>query len=377
MVQGVVNRVVRVVFSLSAVGVIPAIVAARGAVAQTAAPQATSAEVDAAAAAAEAVAARAAAVAAEAEGEVATAAPAEEANGVEFALKRYIVTFNSHDAAKLAELWTENAVYVDKATGLRTEGRAALTADFAKLFAASPGVVLSGDVEGIREIGADAAMVDGVSRTMTPDSEPSVSAFTAVFVKRDGKWLIDSVHETTLPTPETPRQALEPLAWMVGHWQDAGGGDLVDTNVRWAPGDAFLIRSYTAQREGEELPFAGTQVIGWDPRSKQIRSWTFSSDGSFGDGAWSKNGNEWLVRTTQTLPDGAAASATQVITMVDADTATVQTVGKEVNGAPEPASEPVTMVRAAEPEASPPTAGTPAGGAAAGSAAATATEAVQ
>jgi uncharacterized protein (TIGR02246 family) len=377
MVQGVVNRVVRVVFSLSAVGVIPAIVAARGAVAQTAALPATSAEVDAAAAAAEAVAARAAAVAAEAEGEVATAAPAEEANGVEFALKRYIVTFNSHDAAKLAELWTENAVYVDKATGLRTEGRAALTADFAKLFAASPGVVLSGDVEGIREIGADAAMVDGVSRTMTPDSEPSVSAFTAVFVKRDGKWLIDSVHETTLPTPETPRQALEPLAWMVGHWQDAGGGDLVDTNVRWAPGDAFLIRSYTAQREGEELPFAGTQVIGWDPRSKQIRSWTFSSDGSFGDGAWSKNGNEWLVRTTQTLPDGVAASATQVITMVDADTATVQTVGKEVNGAPEPASEPVTMIRAAEPEASPPTAGTPAGGAAAGSAAATATEAVQ
>jgi uncharacterized protein (TIGR02246 family) len=377
MVQGVVNRVVRVVFSLSAVGVIPAIVAARGAVAQTAALPATSAEVDAAAAAAEAVAARAAAVAAEAEGEVATAAPAEEANGVEFALKRYIVTFNSHDAAKLAELWTENAVYVDKATGLRTEGRAALTADFAKLFAASPGVVLSGDVEGIREIGADAAMVDGVSRTMTPDSEPSVSAFTAVFVKRDGKWLIDSVHETTLPMPETPRQALEPLAWMVGHWQDAGGGDLVDTNVRWAPGNAFLIRSYTAQREGEELPFAGTQVIGWDPRSKQIRSWTFSSDGSFGDGAWSKNGNEWLVRTTQTLPDGGAASATQVITMVDADTATVQTVGKEVNGAPEPASEPVTMIRAAEPEASPPTAGTPAGGAAAGSAAATATEAVQ
>jgi hypothetical protein len=85
----------------------------------------------------------------------------------------------------------------------------------------------------------------------------------------------------------------------------------------------------------------------------------------------------WLVRTTQTLPDGGAASATQVITMVDADTATVQTVGKEVNGAPEPASEPVTMIRAAEPEASPPTAGTPAGGAAAGSAAATATEAVQ
>jgi uncharacterized protein (TIGR02246 family) len=377
MVEGVVKRVVGVVVILVVLGGWVTQVTC----AQTVAPPATSAEAAAAAAAAQASQAQAAAIAAAAEAEAntatAAAAAAEDPNGVEFALKRYIVTFNSHDAAKLAALWTENAVYVDKATGLRTEGRAALTADFTKLFAASPGVVLSGDVEGIREIGADAAMVDGVSRTMTPDSEPSVSAFTAVFVKRDGKWLIDSVHETTLPTPETPRQALEPLAWMVGHWQDAGGGDLVVTNVRWAPGDAFLIRSYTAHREGEELPFAGTQVIGWDPRSKQIRSWTFSSDGSFGDGAWSKNGNEWLVRTTQTLPDGSAASATQVITMVDADTATVQTVGKEVNGAPEPASEPVTMVRAAEPEATPPTAEAPAGGAAAGAAAATATEAVQ
>jgi uncharacterized protein (TIGR02246 family) len=380
MVKGVIKRVVGVVFILGVLGVIG--VFAGGDFAQViwaqsaAAPPATSAEAAAAAAAAQAAQAQAAGIAATAQSE-ANAAPAEDPNGVQFALKRYIVTFNSHDAAKLAALWTENAVYVDKATGLRTEGRAALTADFAKLFAASPEVVLSGDVEGIREIGADAAMVDGVSRTMAPDSEPSVSAFTAVFVRRDGKWLIDSVHETTLPTPETPRQALEPLAWMVGHWQDAGGGDLVDTNVRWAPGDAFLIRSYTAHREGEELPFAGTQVIGWDPRSKQIRSWTFNSDGSFGDGAWSKNGNEWLVRTTQTLADGGAASATQVITMVDADTAMVQTVGKEVNGAPEPASEPVTMVRAAEPEATPPTAGAPAGDAAAGTTAATATEAVQ
>jgi hypothetical protein len=178
-----------------------------------------------------------------------------------------------------------------------------------------------------------------------------------------------------LPTPETPKQALEPLAWMVGNWQDSGAGAAVETHVSWSPGESFLIRSYTAQREGEELPFAGTQVIGWDPRSKQIRSWTFNSDGSFGDGAWSKNGDEWLVRTTQTLQDGSAASATQVITMVNADTAMVQTVGKEVNGSPEPASEPVTMVRVTEAEATPPTAGAPAGGAAAGTTAAT--EAVQ
>jgi uncharacterized protein (TIGR02246 family) len=349
------KRVFGIVFIAGLLG----ICGVRGAYAQTAAPPATAAEAAATAAGAQAAQAQAAAVAAAADAlanaaaTAAEAASAEDPSGVGFALNRYIVTFNGHDPAKLAALWTENAVYVDKTTGQRTEGRAELTADFAKLFAAMPDVVLSGDVEGIRAIGDDVAMVDGVSRTIAPGIEPSVSAFSAVFVKREGRWLLDSVHETELPTPETPKLALEPLAWMVGRWQDAGG-DAVDTTVAWSPGEAFLIRSYTAQRVGEELPFAGTQVIGWDPRSKQIRSWTFNSDGSFGDGAWSKNGDEWLVRTTQTLPDGGAASATQVITMVDADTAMVQTVGKEVNGSPEPASEPVTMVRAVEPEGTEP-----------------------
>jgi hypothetical protein len=94
--------------------------------------------------------------------------------------------------------------------------------------------------------------------------------------------------------------------------------------------------------------FEGTQIIGWDPRAKQIRSWTFNSDGSFGEGLWSRNQDEWLVRTSQTLPDGRAATATQVIQRLDNDAVTVQTIGKEVDGVLEPASDPVTVARVAE-----------------------------
>jgi uncharacterized protein (TIGR02246 family) len=274
----------------------------------------------------------------------ATAAPADEQGGVDFALKRYIVVFNSHEPEALAALWTPRGVYVDKATGERTEGREALAADFRALFAASPEVKLAGDVENVRVLSDTVAMVDGTTTTLTPDAEPAVTAYTAVFIKTDGKWLVDSVHETPLPTPESPRRALEPLAWMVGHWKDATEGADVDTNIRWTPSEAFLLRSFSITREGED-PFEGAQIIGWDPRSKQIRSWTFSSDGSFGEGVWTKSDREWLVRTTQTLADGRAALATQVVKQVDPNTATVQTVAKEVDGAMEPASEPVTMMR--------------------------------
>lgn len=274
-----------------------------------------------------------------------SAAPAESDNGgVDFALRRYVVIFNSHDADKLAALWTPNGVYVDKATGQRTEGRDALAADFRTLFEASPAVQLSGEIEGVRLISDDVAMVDGITTTVAPDGEPNASAYSAVFVKRDGKWLIDSVHEQPLPTPDSPRQALQPLAWLVGQWRDAGDAGSVETTVRWSPSEAFLLRSFSVQREGEE-PMEGTQVIAWDPRAKQIRSWTFNSDGSFGEGVWTRAGAEWLVRTTQTLADGRAATATQVITQVDDATATVQTIGREVDGSPEPNSEPVTVTR--------------------------------
>lgn len=272
------------------------------------------------------------------------ATPVEDASGVEFALGRYVVTFNKHDADALAALWTNEGLYVDNATGHRTQGREALAADFRDLFATSPNVVLSGHVEGVRQLGADVALVDGTSITVTPDGDASASTYSAIFKRVEGKWLLDSVHESPLPMPETPRQALEPVAWLLGRWRDQGDGARVETDARWSRGESFIVRTYSVQREGEPA-LEGTQIIGWDPRAKQIRSWTFNSDGSFGEGLWSRNQDEWLVRTSQTLPDGRAATATQVIQQVDDDTATVQTIGKEVDGVLEPSSDPVTVAR--------------------------------
>jgi hypothetical protein len=109
-----------------------------------------------------------------------------------------------------------------------------------------------------------------------------------------------------------------------------------------------LIRSFRVQLADEDEPRQGTQVIGWDPRHKQIRSWTFDSDGSFGEGTWSKNGDDWLVRMGHTQWDGRLTSGTQVITRVDNNTVTVQAIGSEVDGEPVPASEPVTVRRVVE-----------------------------
>ena len=73
----------------------------------------------------------------------------------------------------------------------------------------------------------------------------------------------------------------------------------------------FLIRTIVEQSDGQ-VSRAGTQIIGWDPRSEHIRSWDFNADGSFGDGTWSKNGGDWLVKSSQTLASGEAASGKDV-----------------------------------------------------------------
>ena len=54
-----------------------------------------------------------------------------------------------------------------------------------------------------------------------------------------------------------------------------------------------------------------TQRIGWDPLTKQIKSWVFDSEGGYGDGLWTRKGNQWVIKSTGVLPDGRIAHGHQ------------------------------------------------------------------
>ena len=57
-----------------------------------------------------------------------------------------------------------------------------------------------------------------------------------------------------------------------------------------------------------------TQRIGWDPLARQFRSWEFDSEGGFGEGRWSRDGERWVVKHTGVRPEGTTASATNIMT---------------------------------------------------------------
>ena len=109
----------------------------------------------------------------------------------------YLTAFNRHDAAALAAHWSETAENVDLDSGETTRGREAVGEVFTALFAEDDGATFDIDVESIRPVSADVVLVDGVSRISFTDGSPHASAadsrFSAVVVKQDGRWLLESV----------------------------------------------------------------------------------------------------------------------------------------------------------------------------------------
>lgn len=272
------------------------------------------------------------------------------AQAVRERIRDYVAAFNENDAAAVAAFWAQDAVSLNEETGERVSGRDALEEDFREFFQDSPGARLTGSVDHLRMVQPDVAMAEGQVTLFTPEGEPAESAFTAVLVEQDGQWLISSSQERPLPTPPSSYDALKELEWLVGVWRDESGGGFVNTTVRWSPSRAFLIRSFSAEFP-DSRSLEGTQVIGWDPAAKQIRCWTFSSDGSFGEGTVSKNGDDWIMKVSHVLSDGRIAAGTHVVTRLGDDAFQVQKIGQTIDGEPQPTDPPVRVVRAGDADA--------------------------
>jgi uncharacterized protein (TIGR02246 family) len=271
--------------------------------------------------------------------------PADATAEINELLKHYAEVFNKHDAKTLAEHWAVDAVSLDTETGERTVGREAIRQDFETLFKNSPKAQLTIRLVNHRFIRPDILSIEGETAISSPGQETDENSFTALLIKQDGKWLIEQGQESPRATPASSSGALKSLEWMVGSWVDDTKGITVESEVKWSEKKTFLVRKYTYKLDNQDEVHGGTQVIGWDPRGKTIRSWMFHSDGSFGEGTWSQSGNEWRVKVAHTLSDGKSMSGTQLITKVDANTANVQMIAQEIDGEPTPTMPAVKMVR--------------------------------
>jgi len=247
------------------------------------------------------------------------------------AVKAYVQAFNKADAKALAAMWSPEAVYINPLSGDEVVGREAIEKQFTAIFAETKGAKLEATTDSVQFISPGVAVEHGTARLIQANEVPEESQTTSIFVKRDGKWLLDRVSEETIVTPRSHYEQLKDLEWMVGKWTDQDDVAKVTTECNWTRNNNFLVRSFAIEI-ADRIDMSGMQIIGWDPAAKQIRSWVFDSDGGFGEGTWTKKDNRWSVSQRGVLPDGGKTSSVNIFTYLDDNTCTLQSVNRTVDG---------------------------------------------
>jgi uncharacterized protein (TIGR02246 family) len=246
-------------------------------------------------------------------------APSGDEAAIRASIDAFVQAFQKGDAHALAAMFARDGEAVD-AEGHAIHGREALEAHYARRFADSPSTKIKSDVERITVVAPGVARVIGRSQLAPSEGAPeaATSRHSAIIVKHEGRWLVASLRE--LADPATgPHEHLKELEWMVGDWVEETEDAVVHTNVSWVDRKNFLLRTFDVRVKGKP-DVTGTQRIGWDPLTKQIKSWVFDDQGGHGEGLWMRSGDQWVIKATGVRPDGRTATATQVITYVNKDT---------------------------------------------------------
>jgi len=259
-------------------------------------------------------------------------------------VESYVKVYNKGDAKALAEFWSDKAVYVNRASGEKIQGREAIQKMFEEQFADDVREHLGVSVTSIRFITSEVAVEEGVARIVSPDEPPSESTYTAIHVKQKNQWYLDSVRESTLPAAPSHHNQLAQLSWMIGEWVDQDENATVRTKCQWTKNHNFITRSFSISIK-DRIDLEGTQVVGWDPAAGRIRSWMFDTNGGFAESIWSRDGNSWTIKAAAVLSDGRRGASVRILTYIDDNTLTLQTVAREVDGEILPNIEEFKVVR--------------------------------
>ncbi len=259
----------------------------------------------------------------------------------------FVKAYGAADAKAIADHFTPDAEYVDE-DGIVFHGREAIQQAIAACFAAKPGAQMEMNIYSVRFVTPSIAIEDGTTAVTAADddTEPVYTHYTAVHVKTDGKWLTASVREHAPKDRRQHRTQLQQLAWLQGDWVDESDGTLVMFSCRATDGGNFLVREFVINIAGQEV-MRGTQRIGWDPLTGKLKSWTFDSEGGYGDGFWHRDDDRWVLKSSGVTADGQPASSTTIYTWVNEHTMTWQSVDHEIAGVEIPDSDVVTIVRRA------------------------------
>jgi uncharacterized protein (TIGR02246 family) len=270
-------------------------------------------------------------------------ARADDVKAIRASLDDFAQAFRKADAKAIGALFAEEGEAVD-GEGNSIQGRDALQSHYAARFNANPGETIETTVETIKFLAPGVARANGRIQITPSDGGSAVSGrFSSIHVKRDGHWFVGNVREH--PDKElSHHERLKELEWLVGDWVEETENAVVLSSVSWVDNKTFLLRSFDVRVKGRPA-FTGTQRIGWDPLTKQLKSWDFDSLGGYGDGLWMRAGNQWIIKAAGVRPDGRTATSTRILTYVNKDTFRWKSIDRTAGAEIADDVDEVTMVR--------------------------------
>jgi uncharacterized protein (TIGR02246 family) len=272
------------------------------------------------------------------------AEPTPDEAAVRATAQALVKAFAAGDAKAVAAFWTEQGEYVD-ADGPPVRGRASLEKAYTDFFAKRQPITIEGKTDSVRFLGKDTAVEEGTFTVRAKDAPADTSRYSTLYVRQDGKWLIALLKEWS---DEDATADLQDLAWLVGTWEADGPDTKARTTYDWVDGKAFLRCRYTVTLKKDNTTSTGTQIIGVDPATSQIRSWTFDSAGGIGEGDWSWDGEKWSIDSTGTLPDGTTTTALNFLTRSGDNAFSWRSVRRTSDGDPQPDIPVVKVTRVKE-----------------------------
>ncbi len=258
--------------------------------------------------------------------------PNDATTEIQSAIDAYIAAFNAKDAATLVSLWSDEGVYSRRDNGEQIQGREAMLEAFTEIFSGEAVPTLAVTTESIEFVSPNVALERGIAIVTHSAEDVSETSYSAVYVKREGVWLLDRVTEEELVLVPSLVEKLQPLEWLIGEFvDDTGEGVVIEYNGQWTKNQNFISRTYKVMSD-DEVTSSGLQIIGWDPVNEGIRSWLFDSDGSFVSGEWTFHDEQWVVQSKATLADGAQGSFTSVYELTEDGNHTWKKVNRVLDG---------------------------------------------
>jgi uncharacterized protein (TIGR02246 family) len=239
-------------------------------------------------------------------------------------MKGFLKAFESGDADEVASFWTPNGELIGE-EGRTYRGRAAIAKAYRQTFAKKEKRHAEVEPDSLRFPSQDTAIAEGYFKVRVGKEEPTSSRYSVLHVREGGKWLMAVVREWP-----SGNVSLRDLEWLIGTWAAKRDDAEVRTTYEWVWNKAFIRMDFTIRQPDRTL--SGFQMIGKDPASGQLRSWTFESEGGVGEATWSNDGKKWTLDSVGQLTDGSTQSATVVMTPLSKDAFTWQAVKRTIDG---------------------------------------------